>query len=262
VLVAAIVVSLIYVASLPKDSLKLLLIDLELNPSTNRRHTTLTRVIQETIPERATGMAGVLIEVEQLHFTEFTRDHVSRIDPDFILLSPQSTPWRIYDLKFKKEINQALELVRELGEKGVPILGICGGHQFLAMAFGGSVDFIDEGLIGLVRRRYTSRMDCERGWKRIYIKRKDPIFEGLNNDSNRFWAFQWHCEEVKSLAGPLVNLAESDQSRIQILRLPGRLVYGMAFHPESGWARKPLGPGLEPNARRVLSNYLKFVRNN
>jgi GMP synthase (glutamine-hydrolysing) len=75
----------------------------------------------------------------------------------------------------------------------LPLLGICGGHQLLALSYGGQVapiKIIDSTLPG-----YTG---CwrERGYLSIRnLKQNDPIFEGLKNEIT---VFENHCEEVKT----------------------------------------------------------------
>jgi GMP synthase (glutamine-hydrolysing) len=260
--ICAVLGALVYIGLESERRLRCLIVDLELEPSPVGRYTRLSQVISETIPEQAPGMAGVSIEVDCLHFTDLSRRVIDRLNPDFIVLSPQSTPWRRYRTQKEQELKRALNLTRSLANEGLPMIGICGGHQFLAMAFGGLVNFIDPAYMELDPMRYTHDMKCERGWTRLSIKTKDPIFRGIQEDATGFWARQWHCEEVKTVPEGMVNLAESDLSEVQVLRLKGKLVYGTAFHPEAGWAETPKGPGLEPNARTLLSNFLISVSKN
>ena len=60
-----------------------------------------------------------------------TVDEIERLAPERIVISPgPCTP---------NEAGVSLDLLRELGPTGVPILGVCLGHQALGQAFGGKV---------------------------------------------------------------------------------------------------------------------------
>lgn len=61
---------------------------------------------------------------------ELSLNEIIKINPDKILISPG--PKRPQDSKF------SLEIVKEFGSK-IPILGVCLGHQVIALAFGGKV---------------------------------------------------------------------------------------------------------------------------
>ena len=102
-------------------------------------------------------------------------------------------------------------------EAGVPVLGICYGHQLLAHAFGGRVDDLPGG--------------PEVGSKLIRLNRnahKDPLMEGLPAS---FAAQLVHYQSVLELPQKAVLLASSDAEPHQAFRV-GTCGWGVQFHPE------------------------------
>jgi GMP synthase (glutamine-hydrolysing) len=100
---------------------------------------------------------------------------------------------------------------------GVPVLGICYGHQLLAKAMGGRVDFHPEGLeIGTTPISLTGDA------------LSDPLFQGLPPVFN---AHTCHSQTVLALPPGAVILAENAHDPHHAFRL-GRAAWGIQFHPE------------------------------
>lgn len=102
----------------------------------------------------------------------------------------------------------------EVVERGVPTLGICFGHQLLAMALGGDVQKNPRG-------REIGTIDIE-------ILADDPITVGAGP---RFRANATHLDTVSRLPPGAVALARSSRDDHQIIRF-ARRCYGFQFHPE------------------------------
>ncbi|MFB6164050.1 MAG: type 1 glutamine amidotransferase [Haloarculaceae archaeon] len=101
--------------------------------------------------------------------------------------------------------------VADAVERGVPVLGVCWGHQLLATATGGTV--ADAGAYEL-------------GYREIDRVADAPIFEGV---PERFVAFESHSDDVTGLPEGATLLAENDRA-IQSFRV--RNAFGVQFHPE------------------------------
>ncbi|HVN65637.1 MAG TPA: hypothetical protein VMT31_03350 [Methanomicrobiales archaeon] len=90
-----------------------------------------------------------------------------------------------------------------------PLLGICAGMQVTAKAFGGQVS---PGLgIGLAPQEVVV---------------PDPLLAGRD----RFGAYELHSLSV--LPPPSFRVLVTSPSGAEVIRHPGRAVYGVMFHPE------------------------------
>jgi GMP synthase (glutamine-hydrolysing) len=235
-----------------------LLVDLELSGPDPGRHAELVNVLTQRLPVEAPAAAkGVRSNLTYIHFSDLTAEAVKQQRPDFILLSPQSTPWYMYRDDAALRLDAAKRVLRNLIlADHIPVLGICGGHQFLAMVFGGTVDFIDPRFSGVFPEKYPKEALSERGAVDLETLQWDPIFLGAATHPGTLRVMESHYEELKTVPEPFVNLARSSMSEAQLIRIPGMLVYGTAFHPE----RSGKLQGTEcAEGRVILGNFLRMV---
>jgi GMP synthase (glutamine-hydrolysing) len=166
--------------------------------------------------ENLTGVAPQSVDYEQVSQVE---------NIDYIILCGGNT----YAVKNNSErLKKEIEIIKSTDK---PVLGICYGFQVIAAAYGGDLQ-------RLSRRR-----------KGIF-----PISLGTNKifhdvNSNLFW--ENHIWSLKNVEDSLEVLATSDNG-IEAVKVHGREVYGMQFHPES----KNSGPaGLQ-----IMKNFLGLTR--
>jgi GMP synthase (glutamine-hydrolysing) len=110
-------------------------------------------------------------------------------------------------------LREEKELLHDLLDRGVPLLGVCLGSQLLAEAAGGSA------------RRASAP---EIGWHEVDVTAegaRDPVLGSL---APRFTAFQWHSYEF-TLPPGATPLARSDVC-LQAFRLENAM--GIQFHAE------------------------------
>lgn len=102
-------------------------------------------------------------------------------------------------------------------DAGIPLLGICYGHQLLAQAAGGEVGFHPLGKeIGTVEVHLHNEAS------------EDPLFQGL---PKTFAAHVTHAQSVLRLPPAAVHLASNSYEPNHAFRL-GDCAWGLQFHPE------------------------------
>jgi GMP synthase (glutamine-hydrolysing) len=100
-----------------------------------------------------------------------------------------------------------------LKEFSGPILGICVGHQLMAVHCGGKAGPSEIPEFGLAK---------------IRVIEEDDLFKGLPKE---FLVWESHNDEVKEVSGFTV-LAVSDNCAIQAMKHKSKPFYGVQFHPE------------------------------
>jgi GMP synthase (glutamine-hydrolysing) len=236
-----------------------LLVDLELKGPEPGRYAELVDVITNRL-QADLPRGNLRIELGYVHYPQFTAELLNGKRPDFILLSPQNTPWYMYKGVAGDRLDDAQAFLKNvIVKEHIPVLGICGGHQFLALVFGGTVDFIDPRLIGIFPEKYPKEAISERGLVEVETIQSDPIFDRITTHPGTFKVMESHYEEVKTVLEPLVNLARSKLSEIQLIRIPGLTVYGTAFHPERSGNQSDND---NAQGKKILANFIKMVADN
>jgi len=111
----------------------------------------------------------------------------------------------------------AAEWLREAIAADLPVLGICYGHQLLAYACGGKVDYHPAGReIGTVDVSLMQASDT------------DPLLADLPAE---FPAHATHSQSVLVLPANAVHLARSEHDDHHAFRV-GAAAWGLQFHPE------------------------------
>jgi GMP synthase (glutamine-hydrolysing) len=109
------------------------------------------------------------------------------------------------------------DYIRRAHKSDIPILGVCYGHQLIAWAFGGRVDFNPKGrVIGTVTVETTKKAS------------EDALFKGL---PQQFLANASHLQSVIELPPDAVRLAYNSFDANHGFSL-GETTWGIQFHPE------------------------------
>ena len=101
-------------------------------------------------------------------------------------------------------------------ERGLPYLGLCLGHQLLAVSLGGKAGPMDTPEVGLLDVHLNDAGRC------------DPLFANMPGTST---ALQWHSVEVQELPDDSIVLASSPACEVQSFKT-GRHAYGIQYHVE------------------------------
>lgn len=166
---------------------------------------------------RALG-AAVTVFSQDSEVTEILHGH-----PDAVLTGPgPGTP---------DTGGPTLALTRECLRRGLPLLGVCLGHQALGQVLGGRVE----------------RAEPVHGRPEAVGHGGDGLFEGVPPGA----AFgRYHSLVVRGLPPEYIT-ARGAGGEVMALAVPGKPAWGVQFHPESV---------LSPAGRVLLGNWLRLSR--
>jgi GMP synthase (glutamine-hydrolysing) len=176
---------------------------------------------------------GVEILTEPFHAVSLKR--IKSLKPSHIILSGQSHPWDKYT---PASLAGVFEVIKKAPQ---PILGVCGGHQQIALAYCAPIDLMErlepgEGYEGAKR---------ERGYFPVEIH-DGGIFTDLPREIT---VWHSHFDEVKQLPKGFRRTASNETCSIQAMEHMDRPVFGVQFHPE-------LFDGEHPDGQKILDNFL------
>lgn len=190
-----------------------------------------------------------------LPYRDVTVENMTRLRPAFLALSPNGIPWCRYKGKNGEDLRRFFESLRIIVEEmQIPVVGICGGHQALALAFGGKVGPIRGGEDDCFPYRHNP---TERGRHNVNVTQSDPLFLGMGPSLN---LVQNHYDEVKRLPSGFVCLAANKTCPYQIIRHPSRPAYGVQAHCEYYLQKKPDGGMLLRNFLHIARTHNRLVR--
>jgi GMP synthase (glutamine-hydrolysing) len=206
--------------------------------------------VREILTGLGAGGQGIV-----LPYSDITLENMRKIRPAFLALSPNGIPWCRYKGKNGIELENFFKALKTIIEEmNIPMIGICGGHQALAIAFGGKVGPIRGG-----------EDDCfpygdnptERGRHNIFVTEKDPLFDGMGASLN---LVQNHYDEVKRLPAGFMCLAENKLCKYQVIKHPAKPAYGVQAHTEYFMKHKPDGGILLKNFLNIAKEHNRIWR--
>ena len=164
----------------------------------------------EHAPGQGDGIVDAIQSVDnQLQVTMVkayeSLDHPNQIDGVVLSGGPMSV--LDIDTEALSFMREEVALLRQLIDKGVPVLGICLGHQLLAHIAGGQIS-----------RCAAPEIGC-----------RDIIWDA---DGTSRPVFQWHEDEVSVPPEHTQTIATSASCRVQALQYLDRPMISVQFHPE------------------------------
>lgn len=164
--------------------------------------------------------------VETVDSDRITLEQIRQLAPEAIVISPGPS--------HPDDAGLSVEVVRRFGSR-TPILGVCLGHQAIAVAHGVPVHRAASPLHGQAVRLSHSG-------KRLFEKLPEDMEAGLYNSLI--------CAQPSPGSGLLVE-AVSPSGEVMALTHHRHPVYGVQFHPESI---------LTTQGEALLGNFLKMSR--
>ncbi|OYT63923.1 aminodeoxychorismate/anthranilate synthase component II [Methanosarcinales archaeon ex4572_44] len=154
-----------------------------------------------------------------------TVDEVRMIAPDAIIISPgPGHPTN------DRDIGNCLKIIKDFRE--TPQLGVCLGHQAIAVAFGGKVGHSPEGPIHGKTAHVYHDSKC--------------IYQGIKNP---FEAGRYHSLTVTQMPEEFIRTAQTNNGLLMGMRHETYPIEGVQFHPESV---------LTPTGLKIIENFLKI----
>lgn len=172
-------------------------------------------------------IGGLGAEVEVRRNDTLTVDEAMALKPEAIVISPgPATP---------NEAGISCDLIARAAREGVPVFGVCLGHQAIGQVFGGDVVRAPQPIHGKLS---------------AISHRNDGVFRGINGPLK---ATRYHSLVVKreTLPETLAVTAETDDGLIMGLSHKELPVYGVQFHPESIASE---------HGQTILKNFLDLAR--
>ncbi len=117
-------------------------------------------------------------------------------------------------------------------ENGIPVLGICFGHQILSKLNGG---------------RVKQSKHREFGLANIYKKKNSPLTKNLFNKKKMIKVWMSHADQVSKLPKKFSVIASSQNSKFAIVENKSKNFYGVQFHPEVTHTK---------NGKKLISNFI------
>lgn len=146
--------------------------------------------------------------------------NLKNLKPDAIIFS--GSPYSVYGKNSPK-------IDRKVYKLGVPILGICYGHQLMAYQLLGKV---------------TSHNFKQYGKEELFLTKSSPLFKGLSRKEIVWFS---HGDQVDSFPKGFEAIARTKNSKVAAMQNPSLNFYGIQFHPEVTHT---------PKGGIILSNFL------
>jgi GMP synthase (glutamine-hydrolysing) len=209
----------------PKHNDKIIVIEM----SSNNSWPILSKSIGNFLQEHA--LANIII----IPFRQVTLSKIDSHHPKAVILGGY-----LQSLDSYKD-DEMIGLFDFLNKTSTPVLGICGGMQFIGKAFGSQIVTLE---------------NMEKGFVDVSIKRQDPILKDLPNPIK---VFNWHKNQVDPLPYGFLLLGTNNSCRIHIMKLNEKMLYGVQFHPEFSSAKYPDGIKLMKNFLTMANISLKVL---
>lgn len=155
----------------------------------------------------------------------YSIDKIKQKSPDGIIFT--GGPKSVYG-------KNAPKISSDIFKLGVPILGICYGHQFICSNLGGKVE-------SAVVREY--------GKTKVSLDSSSPLFSGIDREGISWMS---HTDVVSDAPEGFKVIGTTDECPVAAVEDSERKIYGVQFHPEV--EHTPFG-------KKMISNFLFNICN-
>ena len=137
-------------------------------------------------------------------------------------------PLNVYQIKKNSFDEKIIQL-------GIPILGICFGHQILSKLNGGKV---------------KQSKHREFGLANIEKKKSSLLTKNVFSGRNSIKVWMSHADQVSKLPNNFKVIASSQNSKFAMVENPLKKFYGVQFHPEVTHTE---------NGKKIISNFIFLI---
>jgi GMP synthase (glutamine-hydrolysing) len=123
---------------------------------------------------------------------------------------------------------------KKIFEMGIPVLGICYGHQLIVNEFNGKI------------KRFDNR---EYGYADLVIDDSSDLFKGINK---KIKCWMSHADAAENIPHNFEILAHTENSQSAAIGNRDRKIYGIQFHPEVSHTEE--GNSILRNFSQSISN--------
>ncbi|MCD8145270.1 MAG: aminodeoxychorismate/anthranilate synthase component II [Oscillospiraceae bacterium] len=165
-------------------------------------------------------------DIQVVRNDALTVEEIIAQKPEAVIISPG--PGR------PENAGVSAEAARRVGMTGIPVLGVCLGHQAICQAFGATVGYASELMHG---KQSIITLDLT-----------SPLFRGL---PEQIPAARYHslAAEEATIPDTLRVIAKTGDGEIMAVQHISAPIYGVQFHPESI---------LTPDGVQILKNFLSI----
>jgi GMP synthase (glutamine-hydrolysing) len=207
-------------------------------------------------------------KVSTVHLSEIV-GAVEQFNPDAIVMSGTLSDFDYYNPE------QLETFAKFITSTKIPVLGICGAHQLISMAFGGKLTTLDD--LSPAEKR-TGRIN-EHQYRFVKVTdTTDPIFAGIADKNSGIWqdystqddilrVWQNHGLQVEGIPNGFKLLATAYlcKNQMMVKRTDKQLIYTVQFHLEKSfedWSKNPTRwqhPNESRDGRVLFENFLKLA---
>jgi GMP synthase (glutamine-hydrolysing) len=203
-----------------------------------------------------------------VHLSEVS-EAAEHFKPDAIVMSGTLSDFDYYNPQHLEKFKKFICTTK------IPVLGICGAHQLIAMSFGARLTTLDN------HEPSEKRSDRIVEYQYRFIKitdPTDPIFESIRDADAGIWqdytleadilrVWQNHGLQVEDVPAGFKSLATAYlcKNQMMVKRSVGQLIYTVQFHLEKSfedWSKNPTRwqhPNESRDGRILFENFLKLA---
>ncbi len=137
-------------------------------------------------------------------------------------------PLNVYEIK-------RYSFDKKIIKKGIPILGICFGHQILSKLNGGRIKQSKHREFGLVN---------------LFKIKESILIKKIFKKKNSIKVWMSHADQVSKLPKNFKTIASSQNSKFAIIENKSKKFYGVQFHPEVTHTE---------NGKIIISNFIFLI---